>query len=330
MKFYVRRLAFYALTLWAAISLNFLLPRLLPGDPVQIMLDKLSMQSEVSPAMRESLVRLFGSSDAPMFQQYLEYWGALFRGDMGISLLRYPAPVSELIFEALPWTILLVGTATVLSFAIGVGMGAYLGWKRGAWWADTSIPISMLFQAVPYFWIALVLVYYLAIQLQWLPMMYGYDVTRFDGPEWSLAFAGSALKHAVLPITTIVLSSFGGWLLGMRNMMVSTMSEDYLTTAEAKGLRQRRIFWRYAARNAALPSLAGFSISLGFVVAGSLVMEQVFSYPGIGKLMIESVQQNDYALMQGIFLIITLTVLAANFLMDFVYGALDPRTRHHG
>lgn len=329
MRFYLRRITFYVVTLWAAISLNFLLPRMLPGDPLTIMLDKLSSRGEVSPSTLESLVRIFGDSDDTLLQQYFQYWGALFHGDLGISVLRYPTPVADLIFSALPWTIWLVGTATVLSFIIGVTMGAWIGWKRGSW-RDRAIPVTMLLQAVPYFWIALVLVYFFAIQLRWLPMMYGYDVTRFDGPEWSGPFILSALKHAILPIATIVLSSFGGWLLGMRNMMVSTMSEDYMTTAEAKGLSQRRIFTWYAARNAAMPSLAGFSIALGFVVAGSLVMEQVFSYPGIGKLMIDAVQQNDYALMQGIFLIITLTVLAANFLMDFIYAALDPRTRQNG
>ena len=329
MRFIIRRIFFYAITLWAAISLNFLLPRMLPGDPLNIMLDKLSMQGEVTPAMRESLERLFGGTDAPLINQYFEYWGGLFRGDMGTSLLRYPTPVSTLIFSALPWTLVLVGTATVLSFLIGVGLGAWIGWKRGSW-RDNAIPFTMLLQAVPYFWIALVLVYYFAVKLRWLPLMYGYDVTRFDRPEWSWAFAGSAVEHAILPVVTIVLSSFGGWLLGMRNMMVSTMSEDYMVTAEAKGLKQWRIFMWYGVRNASLPSLAGFAISLGFVVAGSLVMEQVFSYPGVGKLMIDAVNQNDYALMQGIFLIVTLTVLAANFLMDFVYGVLDPRTRQHG
>lgn len=138
------------------------------------------------------------------------------------------------------------------------------------------------------------------------------------------------LKHALLPAFTIIISAFGGWMLGMRNMMVSTLSEDYIVTAEAKGLRPRRVFMTYAVRNAALPSIAGFGVALGFVVAGSIVMEQVFTYPGIGKLMITAVQGNDYPLMQGVFLVITLAVLSANLLMDLIYGFIDPRVRARG
>lgn len=334
MKFYLRRIAFYVITVWAAVSLNFLLPRMMPGDPAAIMIGKLRRASggrELSPQVIEDIYALLGAdTNTSPWDQYLAYWGRLLHGDLGLSSTRYPYPVVELIGNALPWTLFMVGTATVISFILGIVGGAWVGWKRGTW-LDHLVPATALLQSIPYFWLALVLVAVFSVQLGWLPIVGAYDPFEFpSGPEWSWDFFVSALQHAFLPALTIVISSIGGWLLGMRNMMVSTMSEDFVVTAEAKGLRPSRIRDRYAARNAAIPSLAGFSIALAFVVAGSIVTEQVFSYPGIGKLMIQSVQGLDYTLMQGVFLVITLTVLAANFLMDLLYGLIDPRVRSHG
>jgi peptide/nickel transport system permease protein len=181
---------------------------------------------------------------------------------------------------------------------------------------------------VPYFWLALILVYVLSRILALFPGQGGYDVTLDIG--WNWPFISSAIRHALLPALTIVLASVGGWLLGMRNMMVSTLSEDYVLTAEAKGLKRAKIMRSYAARNAVLPSIAGFAIALGFVVSGSVVTEQVFSYPGIGSKLLGAVTNNDYALMQGIFMYITVAVLAANLAVDLLYGVIDPRTRTRG
>ncbi|MEH3076865.1 MAG: ABC transporter permease [Quadrisphaera sp.] len=331
MAFYLRRTAFYAVTVWAAVSLNFLLPRLLPGDPAAIMLGKLRRANGGRPLSQETIASISAVLGPPkgtsLWQQYLTYWGRLLHGDLGVSSTRYPAHVSDLIAAALPWTVVLVGTATVLSFVLGVVAGAWVGWRRGTW-LDHLVPVTTVLQSIPYFWLALVLVAVLAVQLGMLPVVGGYDAFDFPaGPEATWDFLVSAVTHAVLPAATIVISSVGGWLLGMRNMMVATMSEDYVVTAQAKGLRPGRVRSRYAARNAAIPSLAGFGIALGFVVAGSIVTEQVFSYPGVGKLMIQAVQGLDYSLMQGVFLVITLTVLAANFVMDLLYGLIDPRVR---
>ncbi|UJP11560.1 ABC transporter permease [Microbacterium sp. KUDC0406] len=330
MKFYARRIGFYAFTLWAAISLNFLLPRLMPGDPADIMIAKMQRAGgEVSESTIRNIKMLLGGDDAPLWQQYFQYWGQMFRGDLGVSVTKFPTPVSELIADALPWTLILVGTATIISFVLGLVLGAWTGWKRGTW-VDHLIPATTVLQSIPYFWLALILVFIFAVTLGWFPMFGGYDVFEFpDGPEASWAFFADAFRHAILPAITIVISTAGGWLFGMRNMMVSTLAEDYVVTAEAKGLRPRRIMTTYAARNAAIPSIAGFSITLGFVVAGSIVMEQVFTYPGIGKLMFQAVTNNDYALMQGLFLVITIAVLGANFFMDLVYGFVDPRARQN-
>lgn len=330
MKYYVRRIAFYVITLWAAISLNFLLPRLMPGDARTIFTDKLLMRGgELTPAMQNSINLIFGADNLTLWQQYLRYWNNLFHGDLGISITKFPAPVSELIATALPWTVMLIGFATLISFIGGVGIGAFAGWKRGTA-ADGIIPTMTLLQSVPYFWLALVFVSVFAVALGWFPIIGGYSVREFPGgPEMSWAFFSDAIYHAVLPAVTIIIASIGGWVLGMRNMTVSALSEDYVVTAEAKGLRQSRIFFWYATRNAALPSLASFGISLGGVVSGSIVMEQVFTYPGVGKLMITAVQDKDFALMQGVFLVVTVSVLTANFVMDLIYGFIDPRARNN-
>jgi peptide/nickel transport system permease protein len=328
MKFSARRIGFYGLTLWIAVTLNFLLPRMLPGDPYTILLAKLQRNGEVSPTLQNTLRLLLGASDdASLWEQYVTYLGNLLRGDLGVSVTQFPTPVTELIGNALPWTIGLVGTATVLSFVLGVLLGAWAGWRRGTW-VDAIIPSTTLLQSLPYFWVALLFIFVFAVTLQWFPIIGAYDVFSFNGPELSWAFAGSVVYHAILPAATIIISSVGGWLLGMRNMMVATLSEDYLVTAEAKGLSRRRVYTTYAVRNAVIPSVNGFGVTLAFVVAGSLVTEQVFSYPGLGKLMIEAVRNNDYALMQGVFLMITLAVLAALFIMDLVHGLIDPRARH--
>ncbi|WP_129843341.1 ABC transporter permease [Streptomyces sp. RFCAC02] len=326
MRYYARKLGFYVVALWAALTLNFFIPRMMPGNPVDTLLAKLQQRGgQVTPETRRAFELMLGTNDSdPLWNQYVDYLGNLFRGDLGVSVSAFPAQVSTVIGDSLPWTIVLVGIATFISFVIGIVLGMLVGWKRGSW-LDSLVPATTLLAAVPYFWLALIFVLVFSTQLSWFPLNGGYDVALSMGWNWD--FISSAIEHGILPALTIVVSSVGGWLLGMRNMMVSTASEDYILTAQAKGLRNRRIMSRYAARNAVLPSVAGFAISLGFVVSGSIVTEQVFSYPGIGSKLLQSVENNDYALMQGIFLVITVAVLGANLVVDLLYGLIDPRTR---
>lgn len=326
MNYFVRKLGFYVIALWAALTINFLIPRLLPGNPVDILLAKLQQRGGiVTPDTRKAYELLLGGdSSEPLLLQYWNYLVNVFRGDLGVSVSYFPTPVTEVISTSLPWTIVLVGISTVLATIIGVSLGAIVGWKPGTW-LDSLVPATTLLAAVPYFWLALILVYVFATTLKLFPSQGGYDVILDPGFSWE--FIASAVQYGFLPALTIVIASLGGWLLGMRNMMVSTLSEDYILTAQAKGLSQGRILRNYAARNAVLPSVAGFAISLGFVVSGSIVTEQVFSYPGIGSKLLSAVTNNDYALMQGIFLYITLAVLGANLIVDLFYGLIDPRTR---
>ncbi|MEV6343585.1 ABC transporter permease [Actinoplanes sp. NPDC051851] len=329
MRYLLRKLGFYLVALWAALTVNFFVPRLMPGDPVEILLSKLGQHGPVTPEMRASMEALLGTNTGePLWSQYLDYLGNLVHGDLGTSVVFYPAPVTSIIEQTLPWTIGLIGLAAIISFLAGVGLGTLAGWKRGSW-LDNLIPVTTMFQSVPYFWLALILLFAFGSVWPLFPLNGGYDVYNVE-PGWNGAFLGSVLYYGTLPALTIVIASVGGWMLGMRNMMVSTLSEDYMLTAEAKGLRPGRIMRRYAARNAVLPSISGFAISLGFVVAGSIVTEAVFSYPGIGSALLQSVGGNDYALMQGIFLVITLSVLGANLLVDLLYSVIDPRTRARG
>lgn len=326
MRYYFRKLAFYLAALWAALTMNFFIPRLMPGNPVDTLMARLQQRGgSVDPSVRRSYELLLGTdTEEPLWGQYVSYLGNLLRGDLGISVSAFPAPAAEVIRQSLPWTIVLVGIATLLSFVIGITLGTLVGWRRGTW-LDNLVPATTVLAAVPYFWLALILVALLGSALRWFPLMGGYDVILTPG--WTWEFIGSAVHHGTLPALTIVISSVGGWLLGMRNMMVSAVSEDYILTARAKGLRDSRIMTHYASRNAVLPSVAGFAISLGFVVAGSIITEQVFSYPGIGGKLLQAVQNNDYALMQGIFLVITVAVLGTNLIVDLLYGLIDPRTR---
>jgi peptide/nickel transport system permease protein len=325
MAYIAGRIGFYLLTAWAAITMNFFIPRLMPGNPVQLLVSRMSQAGPITPGLMRSLTVAFGlNTKSSLLSQYWGYWDQLFHGNLGTSITYYPSSAASVIATALPWTIGLVGTATIIAFIIGTLIGAVAAWRRGSW-LDVALPATTFLQAIPYFWLGLVIIEVFAVTLGWFPVSGGFAqglAVSFNG-----TFLRSAAYYAVLPGLTIVVASMAGWLLGMRNMMVTTLDEDYVLVAQAKGLAQRRVMLSYAARNAILPNFASFALSLGFVVSGALLIEYVFSYPGIGYVLFEAVSNEDYPLMQAIFLIITLAVLGANLLADLVYVLLDPRAR---
>lgn len=323
MRHVLRRIVFYLVALWAAVTLNFLIPRLAPGDPASALIAR--FQGRIDARALQSLEIAFGISHASLWTQYLQYLNNLLHGNLGLSITYFPTPVSAVIAEDLPWTLGLVGTAAIISFILGTLLGVIIAWKRGSFLDSFLPPLMTFISAIPYFWFALIVLYVLGFILNWFPLSGGYDTSLEVG--FSPDYIVSILQHAFLPALTIVVGSIAGWMLGMRNMMITTLTEDYVLMAKAKGLPERRVMLAYAARNAILPNITGFALSLGFVVGGALLTEIVFSYPGIGFALLQAVQNSDFALLQAIFLIIAIAVIAANFIADLVYVALDPRVR---
>jgi len=325
MKYVLRRLGFYLIAAWVSLTLNFFIPRLMPGDPAAAVFARFKgmLNPEALDAMREA----FGFTNEPLHAQYLTYLAHLFRGDLGISVVRFPTPVTDVIGESLKWTLLLAGTAAVFAFVIGTLLGILAAWRRGGWLDSVAPPALIFLGAFPYFWLAMLLLYVFGFLLGWFPLRSAHADGLTPGLGWE--FIQSVGTHLILPGLTIVAASLGGWMLSMRNTMIGVLAEDYISMAQAKGLTQRRIMLHYAARNALLPSVTGFGMALGFVLSGSLLTEIVFSYPGQGYLLLQAVQNQDYPLMQGLFLAITFAVLVANWFVDIAYVWLDPRTRSH-
>jgi peptide/nickel transport system permease protein len=322
MSFILRRLAFYVVAAWVALTINFFIPRAMPGNAVQAIMSKFP---NLQPSAYKAIQAMLGvGHPGSLWHQYVSYLGDVAHFNFGTSVSQYPATVSSLLGETIPWTLTLVGTATVIAFIVGTGLGIVAAWRRGGW-VDRTLPGLMFLQAIPYFFLALILLEVLAVSLHLFPIGQGFSQTVIPG--WNLPFIGSAVYHSILPAFTIVITSVAGWMLQMRNVMVTTIGEDYVLAGQAKGLPGRRVVLSYAARNAFLPQLQGFGLALGFVVSGALIMEIVFSYPGIGLLLLSAVSSNDYPLMQAIFLVITFAVLFANLIVDLIIVAVDPRAR---
>jgi peptide/nickel transport system permease protein len=322
MPFIVRRLLFYVVAAWVALTVNFFIPRAMPGNAVQSVMAKFP---NLQPSAYKALEALLGvGHPGSIWSQYVSYLNDIFHFNFGTDVSQYPASVSSLLAQTLPWTIILVGTATVIAFVVGTALGIVAGWRHGGA-LDRVLPGLMFLQAIPYFFFALVLVELLAIKTHVFPTGQGYDNGLIPG--WHGDFISSAIYHSLLPALTIVLTSIAGWMLQMRNVMITTIGEDYVIAAQAKGLPSRRVIFTYAARNALLPQLQGFGLAVGFVISGALVMEIVFSYPGIGLLLLNAVTSNDFPLMQAIFLVITFAVLIANLVVDMIIVFADPRAR---
>jgi peptide/nickel transport system permease protein len=326
MRYVLRKLVLFVVTLWAAVTLNFLLPRLMPGSPVDAALARLAQGGRpVTEAQRRAIEIQLGSPHGSLFSQYVDYLGNVARLRFGTSFSFPNETVAHTIRTALPWTLLLVGVTTIVAFVIGTLLGVYAGWRRGTK-ADATVTVgATLFAAFPPFWFGLLLLYVLAFRMNAFPIKGGYSPGLT--PEATVSFVGNAITHSVLPAVTLAITSLSGWVFGMRNNMINTLGEDYVTFAEANGLRTRTVALRYAARNALLPNMTLFALALGTVVGGSILTEVVYGYPGVGYLLYNAVGNHDYPLMQALFLVISVSMLVAIFVVDLLYARLDPRVR---
>lgn len=325
-RYVLRRLVLFVAVLWVAASLNFILPRLVSGkDPVRSRLGSVAATGgsttgieEVAAAYREK----FGLNDS-LGIQYLRYLQDVVTFDFGYSLANYPARVSDLIGSALPWTIMLLFTSTVLAFILGTLAGALLGWQRRPGWLDYLFMPFLTLSAIPYYLLGLVLIYFFAFRGGAFPLTGGYDTG--SEPAWNLGFALDATHHSLLPALSIILAQIGFWALGMRGMMVMIEGEDYMTYAEARGLPPGTIFMRYGIRNALLPQATSLALSLGTIVSQAVLVEVVFGYPGIGTLLYRAVTGFDYFLIYGIVLLVVFIIALMTLILDIIYPLIDPR-----
>jgi len=321
----VRRVIYVIITLFVAITLNFLLPRLAPGNPALLIL-LTKYRGEINPnqlKIIESELNLRGT----LWQQYLGYWGSLLHGNLGVSYYYYPEPVANIIITHLPWTLFLLGTAMVVSVIIGIIIGSYSGWKRGM--SDSFLQaFSIGLTSVPYFWLGLIFQLIFAVLITFngyhiFPVAHAYGLTVTPGTNFP--FIISVLRHATLPLITLIITTFPGFALLMRNTVITVLDEDYVLLAKAKGLSSNTIRKYYVNKNALLPVTTSVALAFASIVGGAFLVEEVFSYPGIGYTLYNAVTTSDYPLIEGIFLIITFTIVLANFFVDILYAYLDPR-----
>jgi peptide/nickel transport system permease protein len=320
-RYLARKLFIYVMTFFVAVTIDWAIPRLMPGDPIQRLLSRMQAQPDSQAALTGYYTKAFGL-DVPLWKQYLNFWVALSHGDLGRSIASFPTPVWDLIRGALPYTLALLVPAIVLSFWAGNKVGALAARRKAL---DNSVlPVSYALTATPQMWLGIVLVWVFASTLAWFPVSGAYSLAL--QPAWTLEFAGSFLYHWFLPFCALFFVAFGGWAIGMRNMIIYELEADYSTYLAALGA-PTKLVRKYAYRNALLPQITGLALALGAVVAGAIVVEIVFSYPGLGSLTLSAIQNRDYFLIQGIFLFLIVGVLVANLIIDITYVFIDPRTR---
>jgi len=321
----VRRLGMFVFTIWASITIIFFIPRMAPGDPVTAMITRMTSQTgrvEGSAQLIAAWRERFGLDD-PLYLQYLRYLRNMVTLDFGYSLAQFPVRVSEMIGQALPWTLGLLFCATFLSFLLGSLIGALMAWRRTPRLLRAVLPLTLSFTAIPFYILGIVLIYLFVFILGLFPIAGGYssDLT----PALTSGFVNSVIQHGTLPALSIVLASMGFWALGMRGMMITVAGEDYLTLARAKGLPARRILFHYEIRNALLPQITALLIGLGGIVGGTVLVEYLFGYPGMGALLYRAISNSDFTVIQGVVFILVLTTAAAVLLVDLIYPLLDPR-----
>lgn len=325
-KYLIKRFCVTLLVIFISVTVNFSIPRLLPGDPVNNLFNTLLASSGGQIGDKETMVQEYNKKfgfDAPIWEQYINYWKDVLKLDFGYSLVNYPTRVIDIIMASLPWTLALMITSVLISFFIGSLLGGILAWPSVSRMVKVFIPVFLVLSAIPYFLLGIFLIYFLAIKTQIFPAGQGFQsgmVLKFN-----LATIGILMKHAILPIISVVVAGIGSWTLGMRGMMISTVTEDYMLYAEQKGLKTIRIFFMYGMRNALLPQLTQLATRLGQVVVGALLVEVVFSYPGIGYKLFMAIQNQDYFVIQGIILFLIFAVAIVLFIMDIIYPLIDPR-----
>ena len=328
LDYVVKRFFMFMLIFWLAATINFFLPRLSPTNPVR---EKLLAQSvsggylqQGMQQMVEEFEKKFGL-DKPLHEQYLTYLNDVIHLEFNYSISNYPKRVVTMMMDAIPWTIGLLFTTTLLAFLIGSLLGAMIAWpKAPKWITQILLPPLLTFSAIPYYILGLLLLWVFAFTAKALPIFGGYTAGVI--PDWSsFKFWLDIGKHSLLPGLSIILAAIGFWALGMRAMMVTTQGEDYMTFAEAKGLKQKTLFLRYAVRNALLPQTTSLALQLGHILSGSVLVEVVFSYPGIGTVLYRAIRENDYYLIQGILLGVIFSIGLATFILDLIYPLLDPR-----
>ena len=316
----------FVLIAWLAATLNFFPPRLTGQDPVRVKLLQQAQLGGYVQAGIEEMVREYDRRfglDRPLWVQYLTFLRDAARLDFNYSIANYPRTVNEMIGEAIPWTVGLLGTTTLLSFGLGTFLGALLAWPRAPRWMRFLMPPLWALHAIPFFLLGLILMYLLAFRIKLLPMFGGYSAGAF--PALTATFVGDVVRHAILPAASIVLAATGGWALAMRGMMVTTQGEDYVTFAEAKGLKSLTIFLRYCVRNAILPQTTGLALALGQILSGAVLVEVIFGYPGIGTVLFQAIRENDHFLIQGIVFTVIVALGLATLILDAIYPLLDPR-----
>src|SRR5436305_11123264 len=326
MRWFIRRLGFYLFATWMALTLTFLLPRLMPGNPIGGILQHLTpAQIQANPGIIRTYEALLGGGHQSIGSAYVQYLHRVVTLNFGISTSNYPTHVSEVVGRTLPYSIVLVGIAFVLSFLLGITIGMIAAWRRGGATDGIVVPAFMALGAFPAYFTALLLVYVFGLKLGWFPIQHAYANDVTPGLNWP--FMTSAVNHGVLPALVIVIAFAGGWVLNMRTVMINTIGEDYVAMAHAKGLKDRRVMTRYAGRNAILPPLNGFAALFASAVGGLVFVEYIFSYPGAGYTLQQAVLGNDYALAQAILVVLSVGVILANLIMDLLNLVLDPRLR---
>jgi peptide/nickel transport system permease protein len=330
LNYVTTRLGTFVLVIFVAVSINFIVPRLTPGDPVTQRLEAMANQGTALGGDFNQLVQVYKEKfgyDKPMWQQYLNYWGDLFRGDLGYSIRYYPTRTADIIRSALPWTIGMLGIATILAFVVGTVAGALLAWpSTPTAFSRAFIPLFIVFSAIPYYLLGLLLLFLFSLTFPIFPSGGGHSI--FMQPGLNMPAILDLIRHAMLPSLSIVIASVAFWGLGMRGMMVSIQGEDFMTLAEAKGLSKTRIFFAYAMRNAFLPQATHLAMALGHVVSGAVLVEVIFRYPGLGFALFEAITGKDYFVLQGILLLLILSIAVTLMVMDFIYPILDPRVTY--